>query len=277
MPELDEQSPTQAEILRRRWYHTIELPGGVVTPGEYDLRSSLPRLPLPADLSGKRCLDVGTHDGFWAFEMEKRGASEVVAIDLQSVEQLDWPEPRPVLDDAARAQLNARAEAFYLAHRALGSKVDRRLVSVYDLDVALVGRFDFAVIGTLLLHLRDPAGALMAIGRVLDGSLLVNDVISPTLTALKPRTPAAELLDVEGAPFWWLVNRAGLHRLVSAAGFRVTASGGPYLVANGKGFAPEPLSFRTRYGSGLPRQLLLRLGAPHAWVLAESVSARQPR
>ena len=55
------------------WYHTLELPGGIVTPGWFDLRGVVDRLPWP-DVRGKRCLDVGTYDGFYAFELERRGA-----------------------------------------------------------------------------------------------------------------------------------------------------------------------------------------------------------
>src|SRR5204863_6597381 len=47
------------------WYHVLELPGGEVTPGEYDLRPIAARVPMPASLPGLRCLDVGTRDGFW--------------------------------------------------------------------------------------------------------------------------------------------------------------------------------------------------------------------
>ena len=47
------------------------------------------RYPVPADLSGLRCLDVGTMDGFWAFEMERRGAASVTAIDLDDPNALD--------------------------------------------------------------------------------------------------------------------------------------------------------------------------------------------
>jgi tRNA (mo5U34)-methyltransferase len=46
------------------WYHTLDLPGGVVTPGEFDLRSVALRPPVSASLRGTRCLDVGTRDGF---------------------------------------------------------------------------------------------------------------------------------------------------------------------------------------------------------------------
>src|SRR3954465_3542410 len=60
------------------WYHTIEVAPGVVTPGWFDLRPIVDLLPWP-DVRGKRCLDVGTADGFLAFELERRGAAEVGA------------------------------------------------------------------------------------------------------------------------------------------------------------------------------------------------------
>jgi hypothetical protein len=33
------------------------------------------RLPWPSSLAGMRCLDIGTMDDFWAFELERRGAA----------------------------------------------------------------------------------------------------------------------------------------------------------------------------------------------------------
>ena len=72
------------------WYHTMELAPGVVTPGWFDLRPIVDHLPWPG-VAGKRCLDVGTYDGFLAFELERRGASEVVAIDIDDHDRWDWP------------------------------------------------------------------------------------------------------------------------------------------------------------------------------------------
>ncbi len=172
--------------------------------------------------------------------------------------------------------ITSRKQAFHIAHRALNSRVEHRNISVYDLSCDVMGSFDFAVIGTLLLHLRDPAGALMAISRVVEGELLVNDVVSLSLSLLRPRTPAAELMDVEGAPFWWVVNMAGLRRLVRAAGYTILASGGPYLVANGAGYRPAPLRRKRQDGSSLTRQLQLRMGAPHGWVLGRAPSRTAP-
>src|SRR3954447_15154722 len=73
------------------WYHTLELPG-LTTEGVFDLRLYLDRYGLPDDMAGIRALDVGTWDGFWAFEMERRGAT-VVALDLDDERDLDWPAP----------------------------------------------------------------------------------------------------------------------------------------------------------------------------------------
>src|ERR671930_603318 len=73
------------------WWHVIDVAPGVVTPGWWDLRPTAERMPWPRSLTGTRCLDVGTMDGFWAFELERRGAAEVVAIDVEDPEALDWP------------------------------------------------------------------------------------------------------------------------------------------------------------------------------------------
>src|SRR4030095_270786 len=87
------------EELRRRvaghpfWYHHIELADGVVTPGTNPLNEAA--YMIPADLTGKRVLDVGAWDGYWTFAALKRGAREVVAIDDHS-DQLGF------LDDGQR-------------------------------------------------------------------------------------------------------------------------------------------------------------------------------
>src|SRR5215210_858495 len=84
-------SELQAEVDRYPWYHTLELGDGVVTPGMFDHRPVLQHYPLPEDLTGMKCLDVATMDGYWAFEMERRGAASVTALDLENPDELDWP------------------------------------------------------------------------------------------------------------------------------------------------------------------------------------------
>ena len=83
----------RARVGGREWYHTIELAPGVITPGWFDTRPVARRLPIPADLGAHRCLDIGTFDGFWAFEMERRGGA-VTAIDILDDRRWDWPATR---------------------------------------------------------------------------------------------------------------------------------------------------------------------------------------
>jgi tRNA (mo5U34)-methyltransferase len=204
------------------WYHTIELPGGVTTKGFVDSRAVASRLPFP-DLTGRRCLDVGTMNGFWAFELERRGAAEVVTIDVDDIEAIDWPARARILD---RSQLHVaegdRRHAiagFRLASEALGSTVQRRAVNVYDLSPETVGQFDFVFVGSILLHLRDPILALEHVRSVCTGEAVVFEAIDLAGTLLSPRRPRA-LLDAQKV-WYWTPNVQALLRMVDSAGFDV--------------------------------------------------------
>jgi tRNA (mo5U34)-methyltransferase len=265
--DMETERDLARDVAAIRWYHTIDLPGGIVTPGRYDTRPALMRLPFPESLSGKRCLDIGTANGFWAFEMERRGAAEVVAIDIADPDMLDWPEDVPQED---RDRVLRVTEAFELAAHALDSGVQRVFVSIYDLSAEELGEFDFVFLGSLLLHLRDPIRALSAVRDITRGRLLVNDFVSPSLS-LMHRFPTAELHGV-GDIKWWVVNTAGLGRLVEASGFEVERLGRPYLLTYGRGRvrpAGGALSRARKMGARrLARGAVLRFGVPHAWVLA---------
>ncbi|HVU73324.1 MAG TPA: methyltransferase domain-containing protein [Mycobacteriales bacterium] len=212
---------TRADLAQRLtevdWYHTIELPGGVVTPGQFDHRSLLPRYGLPADLSGQRTLDVATFDGFWAFEMEKRGA-DVVAIDVETRADYDYPTPaRSRLEDVR--DLPPVGTGFALAHEAIGSTVERVAASVYALDPALHGTFDLVHCGDLLLHLRDPLTALERMRAVTRGQLLLSDVVDLEIGE-GPWGPTTQYLGGWSDVVWWVPSLSALAQMVVDAGFR---------------------------------------------------------
>jgi tRNA (mo5U34)-methyltransferase len=261
-------SQLKQQVAALDWYHTMELGPGVVTPGWFDTRGIPALLPLPPSLAGRRCLDVGTFDGFWAFELERRGAAEVVAIDLLDPARWDWPQGS---DDATLATIGARkagGRGFEIARDALGSSVQRRERSVYELSRDQDGAFDFVYLGSLLLHLRDPVEALRRVRAVCAGELLVVDAYDPWLTRLSPRRPAARL-DGLGRPWWWKPNLAGLERMLVAAGFEVAA--GPRRLSMPPGPGAPDVALRPRLllsAAGREALRFARRGDPHAAVLA---------
>jgi tRNA (mo5U34)-methyltransferase len=201
------------DVARHGWYHTIELAPGVVTRGMFDHRPAVDRFLLPADLSGLRCLDVGTMDGFWAFEMERRGAAEVVAADVAGVDELDWParwRPR-----VATTLDETKAARFRLAHEALGSSVQRVERSVYALD-ADMGTFDLVFCGDLLIHLKDPITAIQRMRLVCRGATIVYNPIKRFRFGWG--RALAEFDGIEEFQ-WWLLSEASIRQMMLAAGF----------------------------------------------------------
>lgn len=138
---------------RTDWFHSIDV-GGLTTPGmcpaEY-LQFEVDTMQLPHDLTGQRVLDIGTFDGYFAFECERRGA-EVVAIDVN-------PED---------------CRCFSLAKRMRGSGVRFFEMSIYDLDVdRLGGPFDLVLCLGVLYHLRHLFVALDQLWRATTRQLIV--------------------------------------------------------------------------------------------------------
>ena len=220
--------PRDAVAANPHWYHSIELAPGVVTPGHVDLRG-LPEVVLPASLAGVRALDVGTFDGFWAFAMEQRGA-EVVAIDVPALDAAEWPPVNRERLVAAAEEMDIElGRGFRIAAEALGSKVRRVEVPVYDLDAeAIGGPVGFAFLGAMLLHVRDPVRALERVRGVLapGGRLTILEPVDPLLSLLAPRRPAARFQATQTDFNWWAANVACLEAWLRAAGFGHVARGG---------------------------------------------------
>jgi tRNA (mo5U34)-methyltransferase len=242
----------------------MELAPGIVTPGYWDVRPIVGRLPWP-DVRGKRCLDIGTADGFLSFELERRGAAAVVAFDVPDPTRWDWPpDAREWGPDRVREFRGAGNPGFRIAHEALGSSVEYREMTVYELSPDTVGTFDVVVSGSILLNLRDPLRALEQVRSVCDGPLLSMEAISLRLTFLHPRRPVAELHGSGGGSQWWHSNAAAHRQMLFAAGFEVERTIRPYLL---------PLGEQHREDSRLHKRILRRVspsgfGVPHTAALA---------
>jgi tRNA (mo5U34)-methyltransferase len=251
------------------WYHTIELAPGVATPGLFDLRPIVDKMPWP-DVKGKRCLDVGTYDGFLSFEMERRGAAEVIAIDLDDHSKWDWPPDVRATGGENLAKLAGpeKGAGFRIAKKALGSKVDLRAISVYDLTPELMGTFDVVVCGSLMIHLRDPLRALEAIRTVCTGQFMSAEEIDLWLTVRHRRTPLFKLNGAGSLCQWYTPNSAGHKRLIFSAGFGIEKATRPYTIPFGVSHPP-----REKTPSFIVRETLQRtiggaVGIPTTAVLA---------
>lgn len=249
----------QGQLDQQLWYHTIDVAPGVTTKGMFDNRHALPLIPFP-DLRGKRCLDVGTCDGAYALHMERQGASEIVAVDLPSLADLDYP-PDIRHDpnfDHHQEGVRPRRQGFHLLREVLQSKIRWRPCNVYDLDPDELGYFDVVVVGSLLLHLRDPVRALDAVRGLVRGDLVVAEFVHGPLTVRFPRRPIFELRG-EGSDFqWWLGNERGIRHLLHVGGFQVDQASPYFLLRFGPELDPiyvPPLTARGRVRETVNRVL----------------------
>lgn len=209
------------------WYHILDLLSEdgttLTTPGHWDVRSIVAGLPWP-DLAGKRVLDVGTFDGFYAFWMEQQGAKEIVATDILDHRSWDWPaREREAGVKALEARNAPKGSGFAIAKEILGSRAEREVCSIYDLSPERLGTFDVVVCGDLLLHLRDPLRALEAVRSVTGGHFLSVELLDPLLTVLHPKRPVASQYLGLGPRQWSLPNAAAHRAWLDVSGFDITS------------------------------------------------------
>jgi tRNA (mo5U34)-methyltransferase len=160
-----------------------------------------------------RALEVGTWDGFWAFEMERRGA-EVVAIDLDDERDLDWPPRRR----PATFRDSPRGEGFRLARELLGSRVERVDCSIYHATPEELGTFDLVFCGTVLIHLRDQLLALERIANLCNGTFISAEEYD-RLSGLVPFPVSRYRADRDSDVVFWQPSARTWKRMLSSAGF----------------------------------------------------------
>lgn len=159
------------------WYHTFDIGNGIVTDGMYDLRPVVECHRFPASLKDKSVLDVGTSDGFYAFEFEKRGARSVLAVDTNAYDGSLPFDPSPAMKELFVKKHDRERQEYEKYRRyfdLLGLKGANKLVvladywdsivqfqqcSVYELE-KLGTQFDFVFCGALIEHLKCPLKAL---------------------------------------------------------------------------------------------------------------------
>lgn len=198
------------EILDHEfWYHRIDLGDGFYTPGFVGAEKYL-ELALPQDLSGKSVLDIGSYNGLFAFEAERRGADRVVATDLwEGDERTD-----------ALEQGHRRA-GFERARDYLDSDVEAQSINLLDISPETVGTFDIVLCPGVIYRLKTPMVGVENLVSVTRERAVVTCMrpLSPD-----PETPAMEFYEhgerLNDPTIWWMPTQAGIGGMMRAAGCR---------------------------------------------------------
>lgn len=160
------------------WHQRFELVPGVETPGNHPIDVLFDLGGVPKDLRGKSVLDIGTSNGGAAFQMERWGASRVVAVDIYPP---DW-------------------FGFDRLSRFLGSSVEYLQGTVYDLNRLVSDEtFDYVLFWGVLYHLRHPLLALDQVRSVLaqEGSVDIETAVSDDALASIGRLPVARFFRLD--------------------------------------------------------------------------------
>jgi SAM-dependent methyltransferase len=214
------------------WYHSYYFDNGFEQPGDYDIGHDIESYGFPEDMNGMQVLDVGTGSGWFATFFEQRGA-EVTTVDVRGYCDFDvfgrhsYPEvseekqaPDLVLPDGRVIYYSPVSKGFWIMKDILSLEAKYVNARVYDLCPKLFGgrEFDLVFMGSLLMHLRDPFGALMAARSVCRDRLIANSMKASS--ELGEDEPRMELITYHQDKItWWRPNRKCLLAMSEASGF----------------------------------------------------------
>lgn len=232
------------------FYHAMDIPGFGTVEGQWDLRKDLTSYLGGVALRGKRVLEMGTADGFITFEMERQGA-DVVSYDLSEDFQWDVVPYARSSNDLARTRddgywlatedqfkdgIRRLNNAYWLCHRAYESRARAVYGTIYDVP-AEIGEVDVVTLGAILLHTRDPFGALASPSRLARETVVVTEArdrlsLPPALRRAKNllpqrlRRPTMRFLpdwrtarDPDG---WWSLSPELIVEFLGVLGFEDT-------------------------------------------------------
>jgi O-methyltransferase len=214
-----------ADLTDFVWYHAFELPDGTVLPGVWDLRGHESVYLGGVDLAGKRVLELGPATGYLTFAMERMGAEVVsfeagfdVPIDTLPVRGQDLFEDR---QRVMQETVDSNHDAWWYLHRTLGSSAKFVQGNIYDMPGDL-GTFDITVVGAILLHLREPWGALSQAAQRTTQTMVVTeplqDDLDPPEANIMRFSPSAE----HHLTNWWSIYPGAVDSMLGRCGFGKT-------------------------------------------------------
>jgi len=222
------------------FYHTVDLPGFGLQRGDWDFRETAWQYLGHVQVDGKLVLEVGPANGFFTQTLEAAGA-QVIAYDLSPSDPWDAVPYGGVLADPRIAvqqrHLDQLCNSWWLAHRLHGSQARLYHGTVYDLP-GEVPQVDVAIVGAVLLHLRDPFLALQRICALARETVVVTELMPfaarpADWTGHETEVPPAILADrdppsmvfqptgsgADAFGTWWHISPACVRQMLNVLGF----------------------------------------------------------
>lgn len=160
------------------FYHTVDLPVHGTVPGQWDLRGREADYLGHVPLKDRSVLEIGPASGHLSFWMESQGA-KVTAFDLGENDNWDFVPFKGLDLQAANTAMNAHLRrlqnSWWYLREARGAQAQAIYGTVYDIDPS-IGQFDVVTLNSVLLHLRDPMGALIHAASACGQTLVVTEV-----------------------------------------------------------------------------------------------------
>lgn len=202
------------------WYHRIDLPFGVQTPGWAPLDPAAYR--IPEDLTGKRVIDIGAWDGYWSIEAARRGAKYVLAVDNFS--------------DTIGGDTNADRRPQWHNLRLCTKALRLSTVDMVETDIELASDIDLQPVWDVvfcfgvLYHLKNPLRALENMRRMCRGTIHIETaILDGCMSAYGGHGYTGKETCFEFYPGdeyglnqsnWWVGTLRAWCGLVAAAGFK---------------------------------------------------------
>jgi tRNA (mo5U34)-methyltransferase len=193
------------ELASIYWHHSIRLFPDLVTKGgksEDLLAAERAAILGPLDLQGREVLDIGSWNGYFAFEAKRAGAARVIASD-----SLCWHIP-----------VFRGRETFDLARECLGLDIEAKVIDPTELpgDLAPV---DAVLFLGVFYHMHDPIAVLKSAAS-LAREVLVIETHQDLLDLARPGMafyPRATLNGDESN--WWGPNPECVFELLESIGW----------------------------------------------------------
>ncbi|MGD1843932.1 MAG: DUF1698 domain-containing protein, partial [Salibacteraceae bacterium] len=147
-----QKADLEKELAKYNWYHRIPVGHGLVTPGndmDYhpDIWKMIDRALDSIDFNHKKVIDIGCRDGYFSFDVERRGAGSVLGIDND---------------------LSQGTKEFLIPY--FDSKVKMKEENLYNLSPERLGHFDVVLFLGVHYQLRYPNWGLKKMEDLTDES-----------------------------------------------------------------------------------------------------------